>query len=407
MRNSRVGTLSYKLDQFCLERIFCGFPVQHLFLCLFFIISCDGERSFNRQDSTLSKGSSCADDEWDVHIVAGHDHWPTNNITFLNSSSSGVAHTCVKAIGNRVGKGTDYSQLDFKFPKGVQVKQDGKVIQTYNYTVAVSKTFTFGKENATVKYRGVNQRIDTRIYNIKFFSSNSAGAFRNQPLIDELSQGSIPSSGIVERQVTQGAGQRTVAFFMAYKGDGVQNPVVHLDLAPPTHEVTGAGNAHGIAGRDGLCSPVPGKAIGNAYGLGGFLAQPAPANKHIGVDVFGAWGAQLVAVEDGAVVNTGGAFNGGYGSHVIVIDHGLDGNNQRWLSLYAHASQSLVQVGQKVRRGQPIAVIGLEGAVFPGSDPHVHMDILKMPAHRNWPMGWDEWVGYTVNPANMWRTNCI
>lgn len=55
-----------------------------------------------------------------------------------------------------------------------------------------------------------------------------------------------------------------------------------------------------------------------------------------------------------------------YGNY-IVIDHG--GGYQ---TLYAHNSQLLVKVGQKVSQGQLIAKVGSTGS---STAPHVHFEV--------------------------------
>ena len=60
--------------------------------------------------------------------------------------------------------------------------------------------------------------------------------------------------------------------------------------------------------------------------------------------------------------------NGGYGCHVI-IDHG--GGVQ---TLYGHASQLLVGVGEDVAQGQTVALMGSTGR---STGSHVHFEVRQ------------------------------
>ena len=85
---------------------------------------------------------------------------------------------------------------------------------------------------------------------------------------------------------------------------------------------------------------------------------------HAGLDMALPTGEPIRAAEDGVVVIAGGV--GGYGN-TVVIDH------QNALgTLYGHASVVLVQEGQRVRRGQIIALIGSTGN---STGPHVHWEV--------------------------------
>lgn len=87
---------------------------------------------------------------------------------------------------------------------------------------------------------------------------------------------------------------------------------------------------------------------------------------HTGVDIGAPKGANIVAAENGTVLETGS--RGGYGLTVI-INHG--GN---LVTLYAHASQILVKAGQEVKKGQPIAKIGTTGL---STGPHLHFEVRE------------------------------
>jgi murein DD-endopeptidase MepM/ murein hydrolase activator NlpD len=86
---------------------------------------------------------------------------------------------------------------------------------------------------------------------------------------------------------------------------------------------------------------------------------------HKGVDFAGSLGADVVAV--GAGVVTWAGERSGYG-RLVEINHG-DGYSTR----YAHNERTLVAVGQTVKRGEPIALMGSTGH---STGPHVHFEVL-------------------------------
>ena len=86
---------------------------------------------------------------------------------------------------------------------------------------------------------------------------------------------------------------------------------------------------------------------------------------HGGLDFSGHMGSPVVAVADGVVVWSGPRY--GYGQ-LVEIDHG-----NGYITRYAHNRRNLVQVGERVTRGQRIAEMGKSGRA---TGPHVHFEIL-------------------------------
>ncbi len=87
---------------------------------------------------------------------------------------------------------------------------------------------------------------------------------------------------------------------------------------------------------------------------------------HAGVDFAGQKGANVVAVGAGVVVFAG--TRGGFGK-LVEINHGGG-----YVTRYAHHSKLLVEVGDIVKKGEPIALIGMSGRA---TGPHVHFEVLK------------------------------
>jgi len=107
--------------------------------------------------------------------------------------------------------------------------------------------------------------------------------------------------------------------------------------------------------------PVPRGEIRSYFGA------PRRDHRHAGVDIGASHGAKIVATRGGVVEYSGSGMRG-YGKTVIV-DHG-DG----YSSLYAHNSKLIVQKGQRVRRGETIALVGRSGNA---SGEHCHFEIRR------------------------------
>lgn len=90
-----------------------------------------------------------------------------------------------------------------------------------------------------------------------------------------------------------------------------------------------------------------------------------PAN-HRGVDFAGKEGAEIIAVADGVVTWSSERY--GFGN-LVEINHG-NGYSTR----YAHNAKNLVKVGQEVKKGQTVALMGDTGRA---TGPNLHFEVLK------------------------------
>jgi len=87
---------------------------------------------------------------------------------------------------------------------------------------------------------------------------------------------------------------------------------------------------------------------------------------HTGVDIAGPTGTAIYAADDG-VVAVAGWNSGGYGN-MLLVDHGGG-----IFTRYAHASKNLVQVGDTVKKGDTIALMGSTGR---STGPHLHFEVM-------------------------------
>lgn len=86
--------------------------------------------------------------------------------------------------------------------------------------------------------------------------------------------------------------------------------------------------------------------------------------KHRGIDLAAPLGTNIYAADDGIVraANLGSSYG-----YYLIVDH-QDGTE----TLYAHCSLLLATVGQEVKRGQVIALVGSTGH---STGPHVHFEV--------------------------------
>ncbi|MBW2143673.1 MAG: M23 family metallopeptidase [Deltaproteobacteria bacterium] len=98
----------------------------------------------------------------------------------------------------------------------------------------------------------------------------------------------------------------------------------------------------------------------------GYRISPFTGKKefHKGVDVATRMSAPIVAPADGIVSFTGR--DGGYG-RVVTIRHGYG-----LMTKYAHLKKALVKKGQRVKRGETIALVGNSGR---STGPHLHYEV--------------------------------
>lgn len=120
-------------------------------------------------------------------------------------------------------------------------------------------------------------------------------------------------------------------------------------------------------GKEGWGSPFVGKdwrsAVTSEFG---YRIDPISGEEdgHTGIDIGYPEGTPINAVKSGVVEYTSGETT--YGNH-LVIDHG---NGVK--TLYAHCSKILVYAGQRVAKGEVIALVGQTGRV---TGPHLHLNV--------------------------------
>lgn len=122
--------------------------------------------------------------------------------------------------------------------------------------------------------------------------------------------------------------------------------------------------AHG-GGLPVMSSPLADGVVSSEYGMRQ-LADDAAPRMHDGLDIAAPTGTPIQAAAGGKVVHAG--WIKGYGQSVI-LDHG-NGTT----TLYGHASELLVEVGDVVTRGGHIARVGSTGH---STGPHLHFEVRE------------------------------
>ncbi len=101
-------------------------------------------------------------------------------------------------------------------------------------------------------------------------------------------------------------------------------------------------------------------------------------DSHNGTDFVIPTGTLVAAAADGKVILVPNEFN--RGGLKVIIDHG-----QGLVTSSNHLGKALVEVGQEVRRGEPVAYSGYSGLdgflFFPWSAPHVHFNVFLNGVH--------------------------
>lgn len=96
-------------------------------------------------------------------------------------------------------------------------------------------------------------------------------------------------------------------------------------------------------------------------------------DNHDGIDIRASSGTVVRAAESGRVIHADASL-AGYGKMIVIKHAG------RLSSVYAHNRKLLVEVGQFVEKGEPIAEVGETGNA---TTPHLHFEIRSDGSPRN------------------------
>jgi lipoprotein NlpD len=122
-------------------------------------------------------------------------------------------------------------------------------------------------------------------------------------------------------------------------------------------------------------APAPSRATRLAWPLRGVLYGRygvRQGHRHDGIDIAAPEGTIVGAAAAGQVIYVGE--QAGYGN-IVILRHG-----DALVTLYAHASRILVEEGQTVARGDPVARVGQTGRT---TGPHLHFEVRDGTRARN------------------------
>ncbi|MEK7507480.1 MAG: peptidoglycan DD-metalloendopeptidase family protein [Patescibacteria group bacterium] len=125
-----------------------------------------------------------------------------------------------------------------------------------------------------------------------------------------------------------------------------------------------------------LLMPIEGgkNVISQGYGRTDFAQSTYKSKWHNGIDFGIPIGTPVMAAEDGVAAAVGNndlyCPKAAYGRFIAIK------NNNNLVTLYAHMSRQIVQVGQQVKRGE---VIGYSGKTGWATGPHLHFTVFAAP----------------------------
>ncbi len=195
------------------------------------------------------------------------------------------------------------------------------------------------------------------------FSSTGADMYKNmfgeQIAKIMASNGGIGVADTILRQLREKASAKSPALERAIQAaQAVQQETRDI----PALKVNGTTKAEDLPTT--WQAPVAGRVTSD------FGVRTDPLNgqqrSHHGIDIAAPRGTPIGAAAAGTVVFVGK--RGGYGNTVIIEQ--TDGKQ----TLYAHADQLLVQVGETVNAGQTIATVGSTGR---STGPHLHFEVRE------------------------------
>jgi murein DD-endopeptidase MepM/ murein hydrolase activator NlpD len=170
----------------------------------------------------------------------------------------------------------------------------------------------------------------------------------NQPLIDPT----LPEDALMQREYTQ----------LDSKLTGLhQNSLYVEQMLQDLYEL--------LADKRAFLAALPTLKPVVGYFTSGFGVRHSPlgdgrVKMHEGVDIANHLGTQVRAPADGIVIFAG--VKAGYGN-TLIIDHGY--GLETW---YGHTKQVLVSKGQRVKKGDAIALLGSTGR---STGPHLHYEV--------------------------------
>ncbi|MBI5177718.1 MAG: LysM peptidoglycan-binding domain-containing M23 family metallopeptidase [Nitrospinae bacterium] len=144
--------------------------------------------------------------------------------------------------------------------------------------------------------------------------------------------------------------------FLPPNGKGEEPVAGKMRSRPRVKALAPSGPAPRIA--ENLVWPVSGGSVSSGFGI-------RRNGKHDGIDITAREGTKIGAASAGTVIFSGWGPSG-YG-FIVVIKH-----SEELVTVYAHNQKNLVERGQAVTQGQPIALVGHSGRA---EASHCHFEV--------------------------------
>ena len=189
--------------------------------------------------------------------------------------------------------------------------------------------------------------------------------FMPEPVVTEDDQKYVT----YRKQVSAGKkGKKSITIHNIYM-DGMLQETVNkeidvIDQGASEQIVIGTKKLPAKAATGKFRSPASGR-LSSAFG-------PRWGRKHNGIDIANSVGTPIYASDGGTIKSAG--WSGAYGK-LIIMDHG-----NGFQTYYGHASELLVKPGQKVAKGEKIALMGSTGR---STGSHVHFEIRQDGVPKN------------------------
>jgi murein DD-endopeptidase MepM/ murein hydrolase activator NlpD len=252
-------------------------------------------------------------------------------------------------LGSTIYFTQKYSQLKISETELVKLRRDSKIrkIQVEKFAQQVKN---FETEIARLERFEKKLRVIT--------------ALENSPKSVEKNWGVGGPYGLSTNSFTTAMGRGAASMV-----DRLSNGLDHLDRQAKIQSISFQELDDFFKNQKSFLSSTPSIWPTRGWVTSGFGFRKSPftglREKHEGWDIAARTGAMVRATADGVVVVEGREH--GYGN-LVEIDHGYG-----IVTRYGHNSKHLVKVGDRVKRGQVVSLVGNTGR---STGPHLHYEVL-------------------------------
>lgn len=165
----------------------------------------------------------------------------------------------------------------------------------------------------------------------------------------------------------------------------VSSPLPRQQAVALAVPATAPSDATAVAHPGGLAFPVP--SVDSTRLDDTFNAvRDGGSRRHNAIDIMAPKGTPVVSADDGRVLRLTRNLNGGISLYATNLE-------EQFVYYYAHLDgyHSSIYAGRPLLRGDTIGYVGTTGNA-PKDAPHLHFQVMRMPADRKF------WNGEPVNP---------